>query len=94
MSFEWLMLWAWIGCWPSRENIQASGNVFANGRGVHRQSDQWDVHCCPAIPECHSGVLASGSPNVITNNLQTGRCGDPVNCGSYVITCSGDVIIN
>jgi uncharacterized Zn-binding protein involved in type VI secretion len=28
------------------------------------------------------------------NGKQCGRCGDPVSCGSVVITCSSDVIIN
>jgi len=36
--------------------------------------------------------LASGSSTVYVNDLQCGRCGDPVDCGSSVATCSGDVI--
>jgi len=33
------------GCWPPRQNIEASPNVFVNGRGVHRLGDAWAVHC-------------------------------------------------
>jgi len=32
--------------------------------------------------------LAQGSKTVFTNNKETGRCGDPVSCGSTVQTCS------
>lgn len=80
------------GCWPSRPNIQASPNVIVNGRGAHRQKDAWGTHCCP--PPCHGSSLATGSPNVIVNNKQLGRCGDPVACGSSVATCSPNVIAN
>jgi uncharacterized Zn-binding protein involved in type VI secretion len=82
------------GCWPPRPNDQASLDTYANGRGIHRQTDHWVTHCCPAIPECHDSRLASGSPDTYVNNLQSGRCGDPIMCGSFVATCSGDVINN
>lgn len=73
---------------PPRPNIQASSNVIVNGRGAHRQSDAWAIHCK------HGSVLAAGSPNVIVNNKQIGRCNDPVACGSVVATCSSNVIAN
>ena len=75
-------------CWPSRPNNQASPDTFCNNRGVHRQSDSWEVHCWG--PPCHGGSLASGSSTVYVNNLQCGRCGDPVDCGSSVQSCSED----
>lgn len=77
------------GCWPSRPNDTASPNVYANNIPIHRQSDHWVVHCCP--PPCHDGVLAAGSPTVYINNLQCGRIGDPVSCGSTVATGSPNV---
>ena len=79
------------GPYPPRPNIQASTNVFANGRGVHRLGDAWAIHC---YKKCHDGKLTSGSSNTIINNLGAGRCGDSVNCGSSVATCSSNVIIN
>lgn len=33
------------GCYPPRPNSQWSLDTFVNGRGVHRQSDSWEVHC-------------------------------------------------
>lgn len=79
------------GCWPSRPNDQASPDVYANSIAVHRQSDHWETHCCPAIPECHDSILASGSSSVYVNSLQISRIGDPVACGSSVMTGSADV---
>ena len=32
------------GCWPGRPNCGASGDVFCNGRGVHRQGDPYVPH--------------------------------------------------
>lgn len=34
------------GCFPSRANCQASGDVFVNGRGAHRVGDAYPSHCC------------------------------------------------
>ena len=76
--------------WPPRPNIQASENVFVNSRGWHRQGDAWETHC-NNVPECHDGVLASGSKSVYINGKQAGRIGDPVSCGSSVATGSENV---
>tara|TARA_Y100000590_G_scaffold467502_1_gene646598 strand:+ start:3923 stop:4207 length:285 start_codon:yes stop_codon:yes gene_type:complete len=80
------------GCWPSRPNVSASPNVFADGIPVHRVGDAWGTHCCLAL--CHSSVLATGSPNVFANNIQVGRIGDAVACGSTVATGSATVWAN
>ena len=77
--------------WPPRQNIEASENVFVNGRGWHRQGDAWAVHC-NSIPECHSSVLARGSSTVYVNGKQAGRIGDPVACGGVDATGSENVI--
>jgi len=81
-------------CFPPRANIEASPNVFVNGKPWHRQGDGWDVHCCShaGTPHgCHSSVLASGSSTVFVNSKQAGRIGDPVACGGSVATGSGNV---
>lgn len=31
-------------CFPARPCVEASDNVFVNGRGVHRVGDGWAVH--------------------------------------------------
>ena len=76
------------GCWPPRPNVMGSPDTFCNMRPVHRMTDAWMVHCCYAA--CHPGTLAGGAMRTLTNWLPTGRCGDPVNCGSTVATCSTD----
>ena len=70
---------------PPRPSNGASGNVLADNIPVHRQSDSWSVHCV------HGSNLAAGSGTVFANNLQLGRVGDPVACGSKVQTGSGTV---
>jgi hypothetical protein len=32
-------------CFPPRPCTSASGDVFVNGRGIHRVGDAWAVHC-------------------------------------------------
>lgn len=68
------------GCFPPRANDSASGDVFVNGIGAHREGDHWVTHCC-GIP-CHDSSLAAGSSTVFVNGKQLCRIGDPVACGS------------
>ena len=70
---------------PPRPNDQGSPNVFINNLPAHRQTDHWTVHCD------HDSNLAAGSSTVYTNNLQQGRIGDPVACGSSVAEGSPNV---
>lgn len=78
------------GCWPPRPNDEGSPNVYCNTLRVHRQTDHWITHCCGG---CHDGHLAEGSPTVFVNNLECGRIGDPVDCGSYVAEGSPNVFV-
>lgn len=82
-------------CFPSRRTDQGSADTFANGLGIHRQHDEWIVHCCQRGRqlECHSGFLSQGSPVVFVNGLQAGRKNDTISCGSRVLGCSSDVFI-
>lgn len=80
------------GCFPSRPNVQASSNVFVNGRGAHRQTDAYASHCCPGAG-CHGGNLAQGSSTVFVNGLPKGRVGDPVSCGGSVASGSLNVFV-
>lgn len=81
------------GCWPSRSNATASGDVYVNNLGSHRVGDGWNVHCCPTVG-CHGSSQASGSPNVFANNRAHARIGDSVACGSSNATGSPNVFIN
>lgn len=79
-------------CYQSRANDQGSPNVLANGLGNHRQTDHWPVHFCYHDGnQYHDGELLCGSPTVYTNGLQQGRIGDPINCGSTVLTGSPNI---
>ena len=82
------------GCWPSRENIQGSSNVFCNGQPVHRVGDAWAAHTCPAIPETHAGSAAAGSGSIFVNGRPVCRIGDAVDCGSIMVTGSNNVFAN
>jgi uncharacterized Zn-binding protein involved in type VI secretion len=68
------------GAFPPRVNDSASGDVFANGIGVHRVGDHWVTHCA-GIP-CHDSVQASGSSTVFANGKPVARIGDSIACGS------------
>ena len=78
------------GCYPPRPNDEGSGNVFINGKPVHRAGDYWLPHGCGDCTP-HSSVLASGSSSVYVNGKQMGRIGDPVACGAKVAQGSGNV---
>lgn len=80
------------GCFPSRPNIQGSPDVMIGGKPVHRQGDAWANHCCPKRG-CHSGVTSKGSSTVFVNGKAVARKGDPVSCGSTIMTGNSTVII-
>ena len=77
------------GSYPPRQNNQGSPNVFVNARGWHRLGDMWQIHTDG--DDAHPGRLAKGSSTVFVNSCPAGRFGDPLDCGSAVITGSGTV---
>ena len=77
------------GCWPPRSNTSWSDNVKCNDLGVHREGDGWALHCCKK--SCHDSVLSQGSLTVFANDQGVGRIKDPVACGSFTHTGSGNV---
>lgn len=79
------------GCFPPRENITASEDVFVEDLGAHRVGDLWDVHSCVSI---HSGVTVSGSPDVFVNDVPKARVGDQVDCGSAIMSGAETVFVN
>ena len=79
------------GCWPPREGVSASPNVFINGIPAHRLNDPWYIHCCDT--DCHDGEVASGSGTVFINGLPAARMGDSISCGSLISEGSPNVHI-
>lgn len=77
-------------CFPRRPNIEASGDVFINSRGAHREGDAWAAHSCKST---HDGVAASGSSTVFVNSRPMMRIGDSVSCGSVCAEGSPTVFI-
>lgn len=78
------------GGFPPRPSTSASGDVFVNGIAVHRQGDDWAVHC-NSSPTCHDGVLSSGSGTVFVNSKQCARIADDISCGDTVAEGSSNV---
>lgn len=69
-----------------------SPNVYINGKGAGRVSDEYDVHGCPAHPG-HPDHIEDGSRTVYINGLRAGRVGDPVWMGGSVRDGSPNVYI-
>ena len=67
-------------CFPPRQNLDGSKNVFVNSLGWHRKGDGWATHCCG--DHCHQSKTALGSSSVFINSRPAARVGDPVHCGS------------
>ena len=72
-----------------RPNLEASSNVFVNGKGIHRVGDSWEIHCDST--SCHDGVEASGSSSVFINGRALARIGDSISCGDIIAEGSPNV---
>ncbi|MCM2450522.1 PAAR domain-containing protein [Agrobacterium vitis] len=80
---------------PPTPSIEASGNVFINGRGAVRVGDAYGAHACSSCPEpSHGRALAAGSPTVFINGQPAGRIGDAIDCGGTAAEGSGDVFLD
>jgi uncharacterized Zn-binding protein involved in type VI secretion len=71
---------------------EGSGNVFANGIAVSRQSDNNTGHLLPGVPcPSHSAPITTGSVSVFVNALGCGRVGDGITDCTSVAAGSGNV---
>ena len=70
-----------------------SGNVFANGRPVSRQTDVNTVHLKPPAGPCtpHTAPITTGSSTVIVNGFGCGRVGDGITACTSVAAGSPNV---
>ena len=78
-------------CFFPTPSIQASFNVFINGRGAVRIGDSYLPHRCGK--KVHQGKLARGSRKVFINGRAAGRVGDQLSCGDTVAVGSTNVFI-
>ena len=78
-------------CHPPTKVIEASGNVNACSKAVHRVGDNLQPHACGGPP--HPRHASSGSTTVFTNSRGTVRIGDSIDCGGILATGCGTVIV-
>lgn len=71
-------------CWPPRQNVSGScsTDVFAEGSGVIRLGDAWNIHVCD--DDVHAGIVNAGSGSVFVNGKPVARIGDAIDCGSII----------
>lgn len=78
------------GCFPPRPSSAGSSDVKTNSKKTLRLTDMYELHACPNSPP-HSGSVAKGSATVNANGLSVAREADPISCGSYIKSGSGNV---
>lgn len=73
--------------------LLGSQDVFANKKGVSRQSDVNTPHTFPAGITCpvHQAPITMGSQSVFANKLGVGRIGDQITACTAVAEGSQDV---
>ncbi len=81
------------GSFPPSPAIAGSGNVFAGSLPVFRKGDPLMPHPSPSPSPPHPRALQKGSSTVKTNNLDTGRIGDPIDCGGFMVQGLGTVLV-
>ena len=73
--------------YPPRVTSSGSSNVFAEGKGVHRQGDSFGSHTNTKPPyDTHSSSTNGGSSTVFCNSKKVARVGDPSGCGGTILT--------
>ena len=63
--------------------IEASGNVFIDGKGAGRLGDQYAAHGC-IVHGSHQDTIAAGSPTVTINGRPAARVGDDITLAGMV----------
>jgi uncharacterized Zn-binding protein involved in type VI secretion len=83
------------GSFPSTRSIEASPNVFFNGKAALRQGDGWATHCNSARePSCHTPSSSGGSRKVFINGKPLMRVGDSLSCGDTIANGSPNIFDN
>ena len=77
------------GCFPPRLPSSWSPDVLVDNQNVERKRDTLLPHCCGG---CHPGTY-EGDNTVLANGQPIQKKGDPIDCGSTCMDCSGSVSI-
>lgn len=77
---------------PPRPIVEASPNVFINGKRAARLGDMLAAHGCPIHPS-HTGYISTGSATVFINGKKAARIGDAVSCGGAIAEGSSNVFV-
>lgn len=79
------------GAHPARGCIEASPDVFVNGKPVHRVGDKWATHTDGN--DTHDAVLLEGANGVYVNGRPIAMTGCEISCGSETEQGSDDVLV-
>ena len=82
------------GSFPPTKATEGSGDTSINNLKLHRSGDAEAPHGSPSPSPVHSRSAGAGSGDVKCNGRDVMRFGDPIQCGGYFVTASGDVFIN
>ena len=80
-------------CYPATPAVEASTDVFVNGKGLVRIGDTWASHGACSDHSPHSGSSSGGSATVFINGKGAVRIGDDISCGDTVAEGSSSVFI-
>jgi len=78
------------GCYPPRQNVEGSSNVFVNGIACHAEGDAWIPHGC-GVCTPHGGSAGTTGKKVYVNGDEISTVGTPVDCGSTIAEGSSNV---
>lgn len=80
------------GAPPVPIEYNVSGNVLINGKGAALNGSMGPVHGCPITHSDYvNPTIIATTGTILINGIPAARLGDPCQCGSKVISASGNV---
>ena len=81
------------GAPPVPIQLDVSSNVLINGKPAAVNGSKGPVHGCPITHSDYvNPTIIATSGTILINRIPSARLGDPCQCGSMVISSSGNVI--
>lgn len=82
------------GAPPVPIEFNCSSNVLINGQPAALNGSMGPVHGCPKTHEDYvNPTIIATTTTILINGIPAARLGDPCQCGSEVITASGNVSV-